>query len=764
MKDSIPPSPVSQVTPDCIAAGIGLADRRELCGLLALFDATGAVQLAQGALSAAQRKLGIEASEASARLGRVAEELHNSSLPTDALRHRLWFEIASSLGVDAPLPLSVRRMREAASAVGVLVARHLKKPAPQIEPLDEPSGWRELGFVKSLARRVTGSSEEVVMSFPEVVTAELDALLKGLSAASQDGSADPAIVAAIRSGQTAMAAAVASGGGWAAFAAAVGSAGFAPYIIAAQLSAFIPFVSGPALVSVLAVMINPVTLVVGGALGVLAINKQAGSIRVTVASRVAVLLAVRGVAGPEAGIAALVSAFRSLPRYAYADLQHLSRQQLSRVRAKHATMEQRLARQLPPAQGIPPGRWGEPLHARDSRLDVDTAAVASLTIGDMMFHAIAVDPAVLAAADFSRTLDLSTPLDLAAHISAFASKGAFVSLRGFSAEQIVRARLLEDGHSVALPESSTMKGFDLIVDGEPVQVKCGLSLALLDEHFAKYPDIPVIADNALAALAAAAAKPWSQQVTTVDGFDLETVEKVVAESLSSAEGLATPDIPLFAALVGAGRGAYKAFRGEIPISDLPAWFIVDLSIRGGLATAGKFGGALVGLVAIGPAGALVLGAVSGIAALLGTNHAHALVDRTLQADWHAAVAAKAADLRQALLDSLEKQASCLLQRQERFAAPPIDLDPDLAHWLDARALDDAIAAIECLDELPAPTDVNAAIELLVHAARRVVADQDVARTRHQLGEALRARPTVGQAIQQRASEMKQWALKTSSVS
>ena len=39
----------------------------------------------------------------------------------------------------------------------------------------------------------------------------------------------------------------------------------------------------------------------------------------------------------------------------------------------------------------------------------------------------------------------------------------------------------------------------IIVDDIPVQVKCSTSILLLQDHFATYPDIPVIADNDLIA-------------------------------------------------------------------------------------------------------------------------------------------------------------------------------------------------------------------------------------------------------------------------
>ncbi len=58
----------------------------------------------------------------------------------------------------------------------------------------------------------------------------------------------------------------AAGGAHGSFALAVGATGFAPYILAAQASAFMPMVSGPALVSLVSVMANPM-VVVGAAVG-----------------------------------------------------------------------------------------------------------------------------------------------------------------------------------------------------------------------------------------------------------------------------------------------------------------------------------------------------------------------------------------------------------------------------------------------------------------------------------------------------------------
>lgn len=60
-------------------------------------------------------------------------------------------------------------------------------------------------------------------------------------------------------------------------------------------------------------------------------------------------------------------------------------------------------------------------------------------------------------------------------------------------------------------------------------------------------------------------------------------------------------MPLCATITGGARATHTAWTGQIPVEDLPAWLVLDLTIRGGLAGAGQAVGATMGLVARGPA-------------------------------------------------------------------------------------------------------------------------------------------------------------------
>lgn len=85
------------------------------------------------------------------------------------------------------------------------------------------------------------------------------------------------------------------------------------------------------------------------------------------------------------------------------------------------------------------------------------AATAGLTAADMLHHAASIDPSVVEAADFSRTADIDDPLELAAHFADFAARGSEIALRGYAAEQLVLARLIEDGHDAVIAPTSTTR-------------------------------------------------------------------------------------------------------------------------------------------------------------------------------------------------------------------------------------------------------------------------------------------------------------------
>lgn len=741
------------IAPANIAAGIGLADRSEICGLLALLALSGTSEIVKGLVTAAHEKLTKAEVDDVDRLARISTEFLNGPRSTDALRTQLWLELAQALGLPDRLPLSTRNIRSAAAAMAVRAAEILK---PSVMAARHAAAEAESRTTSRLGRKMlqalpklrTGPSGEI--SFPDIVAEELMALMQGLREADLSGAVDSDVAAAIRKGQAAVSTAALSGGSWIAFATAVGSAGFAPYILAAQLSALIPFVSGPALVSFLAVLSNPVTVVAGtAALGYWAVKGRRVSAREIAAARIAVLLAVRGLQDQDGGLDALVTVFRGSHRLSELDLSYLSRRARDGLIDRARRVELRLGGGMPPAQSAAPGPWGRPIAEKTGpAVFEDAALVGALTAGDMLYHVAAIDPAVLMAADFSRTLDLDSPLDLATHVASFASMGAQVAVRGYTAEQLVMGRLIEDGHVVELAANSTMPGYDLLVDGNPVQVKCGKSLSLLREHFSKYPDTPVIADADLAAMAAASGEPWAHLVTSVEGFDLDYVTSILDRSLDAADALGESMVPVYAMAVGTARTATKAWKGEIPVEDLPAWLIFDLTIRGGLSSVGQVGGSFVGLLAIGPAGALVLGPALGVAALFGTRHLHDLLDQVIRSPWHAAVMDAAERMRRALLKACDRQLDMVVERRARLRQSGQTVPDDLMTWLDRRMADDVIYVWETLDGYEEVSTLRGAMELMIHASVIGMADPEVLSARKHLASLIETKPSTAGSLRQ----------------
>jgi hypothetical protein len=116
----------------------------------------------------------------------------------------------------------------------------------------------------------------------------------------------------------------------------------------------------------------------------------------------------------------------------------------------------------------------------------DTAAVGLLTLGDIVYSAAAIEPLVIKGADFARVEDLESTFafaDVARRVhelSPRAMEGAIDNVKGYTAEQVVAAELVAQGHQVSFPETSNEAGWDLLVDGEKTQVNRLLKNSIYD--------------------------------------------------------------------------------------------------------------------------------------------------------------------------------------------------------------------------------------------------------------------------------------------
>ncbi|WP_425044640.1 hypothetical protein [Primorskyibacter sp. S87] len=435
--------PTTPITATSILSGLGSLNREEICTFLAILEGIGAISLAKGALEDVGKRMKLVDGTSVSSIDQAKQRLMDAPTSDAVLRHRLWVRLAEALMVPTTVPLSNRSARRAAASLAVRASERLtpsvveqrkeKKTAQSDEDLAVLVG-RKAADLWNAGKKLLARTDP--MSFPDLVHEELLNMLADedlVAAAAMQ--ADPEIQDALRKAHGAAQKAIAAGGGWVAFATIVGNAGFLPYILAAQLSAWIPMVGGPALVSLLATLVNPLTVVAGlGSLGWLAVGKGSQVVRSQVAARICVLLAIPGSQSSASGLDGFLTDMRALD-------------------------------QEPPPAGSTPPPWNQSPH----QLDVaETALVTSLTAGEMLWHAVAIDENVMQAADFSRAADLGDPLSFAAAAQSFVLKGAGYSLKGYAAERLVLDALVADGHDVELAEASNTPGLDLIVDGSPV--------------------------------------------------------------------------------------------------------------------------------------------------------------------------------------------------------------------------------------------------------------------------------------------------------
>lgn len=687
------------IRPVEILSGLGALDRAEICQIIALIECVDGLFLAKGAVEGIGAKLGLAKDAAAERLQSAQGALAGSSASDAALRFRLWSRLTEAMALPCAVPCFFEKSAtRSASAFAVrasekltpsIRARHRVASAKQADAgVAEKIGGKAADYWNSATATF---ASEPPLPFPQIVAEEMLALLSDADVVEAVAKkADPQIAEALRQGQAGARNAIAAGGVWAGGAAIISSAGFLPYMLAAQLSAIIPMVSGPTLVSLLATLINPVTVFAGvAALGWLGMGRGSRVVRSQLAARLGVLMAAQGAQFGREGLDNFLSDMRKLDQEPSASYNWMPAADRSDMRHSLAALTGRLGGPLPAPAGQPPGQWASKRMIADVP---DAIAALGLTAGEMLWHVAALDPDVMKAADFSRSENIGDPMTFAFSASDFMTTGAEWSLRGYTAERLVMDKLIADGHDVQLAEASNTPGLDLIVDGEAVQVKCGTSISNLTEHFEKYPDIPVIANASLAEEAMASGAPWAQLVTTLPGFEIATIEHKIAETLGHAVDLADVNILQFALSIGVLRGGIEVARGRVPLSDLPAWLILDGASRGLLAFAGGHAGAWFGLVAVGPAGALVLGPAVGAAALLGNSTLKGYAQRQLMADWHTELQRSADELHSHVIAALERRIARLTERSETFATQTSGSDLDT--WMASRAQDDLIAALE----------------------------------------------------------------------
>lgn len=719
------------VPPWTIFSGLGALDRRDLCNLIASFETTTLLSMSIDRLSDLLSRIqksgqSSDVTTFARRLKEAADTLFVSKLDTPALRIRLWAKIAEALDIDAMLPLSSKKANSVGAGISLKAAAILDMPV-----VNEYEPAPETGFQKA-KQALTSVLGRPHQDFSCLVADRARLVATTVAAAAQSGELseheqhefnerirshiqnippelrDGAMRNALASGDKAALALIATGTTAFSIGVGVNLAGFSAYILAAQASAFIPFMSGPAVVSTLFMVANPlfsIPVVVGA--GYFANRYVNSGQAAKLAASVCVQLALRGLSADRDGLAVILNDFRNASQ---TDLNALPSDTRTSMLSRITRVSLLVRGGLPEAAGKLPSSsllfdrqrsLLDGLFSKSRGDAVEIGALAGLTAGDILYNAVSIDPMVLAAADFSRSQDIGDVFKFGAfanHINSMSeasAAGAKNSLRGYVSEQLVAARLVEIGHVVSFPETSNNAGFDLLVDGVPFQVKCLQSLEGLREHFFKYPDMPVYANAELADEVIASGASWSKLVFYVDGFDRDIANMIMNASLEAGEALGDLNVPYFAMAVSSVRNLHRVWSGDIPLSDLPISVVMDASVKGSLSVIGALSGKAFGLLAFGPAGALVLSSVGGVGALAGASWTKGQVTRLLSSEWLSELEASTERFRIAVLMAIRAKMEML---QDKKASVP-KIEPEIEAWIQARFADDIVSLGEVICDL-----------------------------------------------------------------
>ena len=160
---------------------------------------------------------------------------------------------------------------------------------------------------------------------------------------------------------------------------------------------------------------------------------------------------------------------------------------------------------------------------------------AGLTLGDLIYDTMRLDPRVVEGIDFAKTEDLGGlfQLKFAANYDTLKdiAPGEFTRLKGYVGERFVASELQSQGMEVEFPPDPNQAGYDLLVNGDEFQVKCVADISSVSNHFEKYPDIPVFINEEIFE-----SLEDMPNVYPVNGFSLEAVENSTRETIEARRG------------------------------------------------------------------------------------------------------------------------------------------------------------------------------------------------------------------------------------
>jgi len=231
-----------------------------------------------------------------------------------------------------------------------------------------------------------------------------------------------------------------------------------------------------------------------------------------------------------------------------------------------------------------------------------TGAVTAISVGEFLYDYVMINPAVVQGLDFARREDLSSLFTLsqfAGTVDTETLTGDMAQLQGYVAEQMIAAELQVKGHDVEFPETSNNPGWDILVDGQPFQVKNLADPAGVREHLEKYPDIPVYVNEELA--------PYFEgnPQVYVSSISREEVLEATSTTITHADDLLDFEIPWIAAGVSSVYNIKRVWKDDVSINQAVFNVVSDTTSRVVLGALGQKATVVVGTMIFGPAGGIV---------------------------------------------------------------------------------------------------------------------------------------------------------------
>lgn len=255
-----------------------------------------------------------------------------------------------------------------------------------------------------------------------------------------------------------------------------------------------------------------------------------------------------------------------------------------------------------------------------------TIGAASLTYSvGLLWSYAQIDSTVLNALSFAskgQPEQFTTLQDIAG--ATLDSAGAMTRLSGYVAEQQVAYNLTQQGHTVEFPDTANQVGFDLIVDGQAMQVKNTLSSDYVLQHIEKNPDIPVIVNQELTD-----SLGNHPNVFIDSGLSHAHVNQTLHESLEQIDQFESMADLIPIPLITLGLATYRNYRDFDTGQTSSKQYLENIgketaAIAGG-AVAGKMILGTIGGILAGPVGIVVAGGVGAyIGGVAGSTGANAL--------------------------------------------------------------------------------------------------------------------------------------------